>query len=169
MKRNHSSTGLAIIVLSLLIAIGGCSTSTAVVTGETRPEISPDQVKIYSSPPLLYGEIAILEANSKQSMEFSDQGKIDAAIERLKEQAAKLGANGVLINEISDGYGGSFSLGLGTGSYSGSGGASVGAGTSTAATYKVVTGIAIIVIEEAEETTEVTDEVIEETDAATAE
>jgi len=130
-------------ILGLLLAFAGCSTSSNVITGKPRDPISPDQVKLYSNDPDTFEEIAIIEANSKGSMQFTEQAKTDAAIDRLKVQAANLGANGVLITSIADGYGGSISFGLGGGSYGGGSGTSVGAGTSTSSTYKIVTGVAI--------------------------
>ena len=78
-------------------------------------------------------------------------------IARLKEEAAKLGANGVLLKSMRDGYGGTFSIGVGTGSYGHSGGASVGAGTSGRATYKSADGIAIWVPEGHDETIDAVD------------
>ncbi len=136
--------------LVLLLFASGCSTSSSVVVGKARPPISPEMVKIYNTPPAEYEEIAIVDANSKKSMEFSEQGKLDAAIGRLKEQAAKVGANGILINTIADEVGGGISLGFGTGSYSHSSGSSVGVGTSSSTTYKVVSAVAIYVIREEE-------------------
>ena len=132
----------------LLLLAAGCSTSSSVVVGKTRPAISPEMVKVYNTPPAEYEEVAIVDANSKQSMEFSEQGKMDAAIARLKEEAAKVGANGILINTIGDKVGGGISLGFGTGSYSGGSGGSVGVGTSSNTTYKVISAVAIYVIRE---------------------
>ncbi|NDV61449.1 hypothetical protein G0Q06_03195 [Puniceicoccales bacterium CK1056] len=157
-KKITSSDGLPLIGLFLSLIISGCATSSSVVTGETREAIETDTVKVYQTAPKTYGEIALLEANSKRSMEFSDQGKIDAAIARLKEQAAKLGANGILVTEITNAEGGGISIGVGTGNYSGNSGVSVGAGTSTATTYKIVRGIAIHVIEEGDEVIETASE-----------
>jgi len=151
MKQILQLSPILIIIHSLLLALAGCSTSSSVVTGEPRDPISPEDVQIYRIEPESYEEIAIIEANSKGSMEFSEQGKTDAAIGRLKEQAAKLGANGIWLTDIRDEYGGSFSVGVGGGSYSGGSGASVGGSTSTASTYKMISGIAIHVIGEATE------------------
>jgi hypothetical protein len=147
MKRITPASCFPLIILSLFLSLSGCSTSSSVVTGEPREPISPDAVKIYRLEPDAFEEIAIVEANSKNSMEFSEQGKTDVAIQRLKEKAAELGANGILMTGVEDGYGGSFSLGVGGGSYSGSSGGSVGASTSTANTYKIASGIALYVPE----------------------
>lgn len=65
--------------------------------GEARTPVSPDQVKIYYRPPAKYQEIALLESSSKSSFAVTDQGKMETAVRRLKEEAAKLGANGLII------------------------------------------------------------------------
>jgi hypothetical protein len=135
----------ASLAAALLMALTGCSTSSNVVTGEPRDPIDPADVKIYRTEPEAFEEIAIVEATSKGSIEFTEQGKIDLAIERIKEEAAALGANGILLTGVTDGYGGSFSIGVGGGSYSGSSSGSVGASTSTSTTYKIASGIAIYV------------------------
>ena len=148
MKSEYLKYFVSLIVV--LLALAGCSTTSNVITGQARDPISPDMVKLYSNEPTEFEEIAVIEANSKGSMKFTEQTKTDAAIERLKMEAAKLGANGVLITGIADGYGGSISFGLGGGSFGRSSGASVGAGTSTASSYKIVTGVAIYVAESLE-------------------
>ena len=143
MKRILSVSLLSIVIISTMLVMGGCSTASSVVTGTPRDPINPEDVIIYRTEPESFEEIGIVEANSKGSMAFSEQGKVDATIQRLKEQAAKLGANGVIIAEIASGHGGSFSIGVGGGSYGGSSGASVGGGTSVGSTYKIISGIAI--------------------------
>ena len=94
------------------------------------------------------GEGLAAQAAAGTRTGFSAQGKLDAAISRLKEQAAKVGANGILLNTISDEVGGGISFGVGTGSYSGGSGGSVGVGTSSASTYKIVTAVAIYVTDD---------------------
>lgn len=136
-----------ILALACVLALAGCSTTSTVITGEPRDPIEPSEVQVYRKLPPVYEEIGMVQANSKGSMEFTEQGKTDVAMARLKEEAAKLGANGVLMKSLTDGYGGSFSLGVGGGSYSGSGGASVGASTSKSTSYKIASGIAIYVPE----------------------
>ena len=76
----------------------GCSSSSHVVVGRARAPISPGDVRLYLHPPTKYEEVALLDASSKNSWTVTDQGKTDKVIERLKKQAAALGANGVLIS-----------------------------------------------------------------------
>jgi uncharacterized protein YbjQ (UPF0145 family) len=70
---------------------------------------------------------------------------MDKAIARLKEEAAKLGANGVLLQGIHDQQSASVGVGVGGSSYSGNSASGVGVGGSSALTSKVVNGIAIYI------------------------
>ena len=84
--------------------LAGCaSSSQGVLVGAARPAISPDQVKIYLEPPATpYEQIANLAASSEGSFALTAAGKTDTVVERLKRQAAKLGANGLLLHGIAD-------------------------------------------------------------------
>ena len=79
----------------LIILLGGCASGSAIVVGETREAIQPNQVKLYLEPPEAYETIGIVKASSDAG--WTEQGSVDYAIEELKNQAAKIGANGVLI------------------------------------------------------------------------
>jgi uncharacterized protein YbjQ (UPF0145 family) len=52
-------------------------------------------VKIYLEPPATFDVIGLVDATSDAG--WTQQGSLNYAIEELKKQAAKLGANGVLI------------------------------------------------------------------------
>ena len=65
------------------------------MTGEARPPIDPNEVRIYLDPPSEYETIGLVEASS--DVELSSQAALDRAINELKKQAAKIGANGVLL------------------------------------------------------------------------
>lgn len=86
---------MIVIIFALLASISGCATGSAVLAGDARPPIDPRQVKIYLEPPSEYKTIGLVEASS--AVEFSTQAAQDRAIEELKKQAAKIGANGVLL------------------------------------------------------------------------
>ena len=90
-----------LIVLFFLLA--GCATGSSIVTGTARPAINVDMVKIYLDPPGQYETIGIVEASS--DVEFSTQAAQDRAITELKTQAAKIGANGVLLISTGNGSG----------------------------------------------------------------
>ncbi|HWM67649.1 MAG TPA: hypothetical protein VNO35_13770 [Steroidobacteraceae bacterium] len=114
--------------------------------GKARPPISPDEVRIYQRPPDgPYEEIARLDTSSQGSFSFTAQSKTDAVLKRLKAEAAKLGANGVLLEGIGDQPSGSIGTGGGRESYSGSGSVGGGIGLNAGLTKKVGGGIAIYV------------------------
>lgn len=83
--------------LGLAAVLSACGSSSAILIGKARPATSPAAVKLYMQPPAAFERIALLESSSKASWAVSDQGKTDKMIQRLKEEAAKVGANGVLL------------------------------------------------------------------------
>ncbi len=114
--------------------------------GKARPAISPEQVQIYQRPPdAPYEEIARLDTSSQGSFSFTAQGKTDAVIKRLKIEAAKLGANGVLLEGIGDQASGSIGTGGGRESYSGGSSVGGGIGINAGLSRKVGGGLAIYV------------------------
>jgi hypothetical protein len=87
----------------LMTALAGCASSQVVLVGHARPAISPAQVQIYLQPPeSRYEQIANLAASSRGSFAVTSAGKMDKVIERLKRQAAQLGANGILLHGVGD-------------------------------------------------------------------
>jgi hypothetical protein len=127
----------------LLLALASCASTHHVMLGQSRPAIDPAQVKVYQVPPRHYEEIARLDARS--AVGFGTQGQVNAAINRLAREAAKLGANGVILLGV-DETGSPVSLGVGAGSFGRHSGASVGLGIPTA--QQSAAGIAIYVTEE---------------------
>jgi hypothetical protein len=139
---NLKGTILTILATTVLAA---CATSHVMI-GKARPPISPDEVRIYQRPPQAhYEEIARLDTSSQGSFAFTAQAKTDAVIKRLKTEAAKLGANGVLLEGIGDQPSGSIGTGGGSTSYSGSGSTGLGLGINAGLTRKVAGGLAIYV------------------------
>jgi hypothetical protein len=139
MKMQFLATVLAVTLLA------ACA-SSHVMIGKARPPISPDQVQIYARPPTVpYEEIARLQTSSQGSFSFTAQGKTDSVIKRLKEEAAKLGANGVLLEGIGDEASGSVGTGGGSTSYSRGSSVGGGVGIGVGLTKKVGGGVAIYV------------------------
>jgi hypothetical protein len=125
-------------IVAAAMGLSACVTSHVIV-GKVRPPISPDQVQLYLHPPATrYEEIALLESSSKHSFSFTAQGKSDAVIDRLKADAAKLGANGILLEGVGDKATGS--VGSGFGGATGAGNSVIGAGFSTSGTVFVKSG-----------------------------
>ena len=136
--------GIAFVLVELLSA---CA-SSAVIVGKPRPPISPDQVKIYLKPPKKFEEIALVESSSRNSWAIGSQGKMDVVVARLKEEAAKVGANGVLLQGAENEYAGSVGTGVGTATAAGNTAYGTGFGTSVGIFHKAGSGVAIYVEEE---------------------
>lgn len=128
-----------------VLLVTACSTSSHVLVGTARPAISPDSVRVYTQPPPQFEQIATISASSQGSFALTSQQNMDKAMERLRAEAARLGANGILLGEISNQQTGSIGLGVGSGSYGPGGGSSVGVGGSSGITNKTVNGMAIYV------------------------
>ena len=136
--RQSSAGALALVLL-------GCSTSSHVMIGTAHPPISPESVRIYLQPPEKYEQIATLDASSQGSFALTSQQNMDKAMARLKEEAAKLGANGVLLQGVQDQQSGSIGTGVGSSSYGPSSSTGVGVGGSFGIYNKAAHGIAIFV------------------------
>ena len=131
--------------LLAFVAIAGCATSHVMI-GRARAPISPDQVQIYLHPPSTnYEEIALLDTSSKGSFSITAQGKTNAVIDRLKAEAAKLGANGILLSGVGDQAAGSVGSGFGSATASGHSAFGVGFGSSATVFQKKGDGLAIYV------------------------
>jgi hypothetical protein len=83
------------IFLFAILLLAGCASGSSIVVGEVREAIDPNQVKLYLEIPETYEVIGIVTASSDAG--WTEQGSVDYAVEELKNQAARLGANGVLI------------------------------------------------------------------------
>ena len=146
--------GIIVVLLPIMFFHGCIITSgTHVVVGDTHPATDVSQIKLYTKPPAKYEEIALISSESAHDF-VKKQTLIDAAMKELKEQAAEVGANGILLQTVGDKVVGSIGFGSGTANaYShgnGTGGSAFGFGTtaSNVRTGKMASGIAIYVIEE---------------------
>lgn len=89
-----------VITLLLAITLVACASGSSIVTGKKRAPLNPNHVKLYTEPPTNYEVIGIVNASSDAG--WTEQGSVDYAIEELKNQAAKLGANGVLLGVVGE-------------------------------------------------------------------
>ncbi|ALM66747.1 hypothetical protein FORC4_1774 [Vibrio parahaemolyticus] len=92
MFRSKIKVGLVVVVLSFLNA---CASGSAIVTGVKRPALDFNQVRLYLEAPEQYETIGIVKASSDAGI--TQQASQDYAVEELKKQAAKIGANGVIL------------------------------------------------------------------------
>jgi hypothetical protein len=138
---------IRLLTLATVLAIGlaACAPSSHILVGTARPPIPPSEVKVYLKPPPSFQEIAILNASANSMFGTGGQGSADKVIERLKEQAAKLGANGLILEGMSDRETGSLGGGSGSTSYSGNSAVGVGVGGSLGIFKKTGQGRAIFV------------------------
>lgn len=109
-------SAVALLVVCFFV---GCASSSSRLIAPARPAISPAEVRIYHAPPRRYREIAVLDATSgARFFHGSPEGEAKA-IARLKVEAAKVGANGVLLTLLEDRSNGSIGVGVGGGGISG--------------------------------------------------
>jgi hypothetical protein len=107
-------------VLLAGMLLAGCATTSHVMLSPARPALSPQQVRVYTAPPPgRYVEIALLETASGP-LTYGEQNKMDAVLAKLRAEAASLGANGVLLQGVANGYrGGGVNVGVGGGTIGG--------------------------------------------------
>ena len=111
------------VVLAALLA--GCASASHVMISDPRPPIAVEQVRVYVQPPQTrYVEIALLDASTGE-FTYGAQNRDTTLMNRLRSEAAKLGANGVLLQER-----GQVPSGSGVGIGVGGGGRHVGGGVS---------------------------------------
>ena len=137
---------MRVLLTALFCLVLAACASSALVTGTPRAPIDPSQVRVYfQAPPGGFEEIALLESNSG-AFTYGEQNKINSVVAKLRKEAAKLGANGVLFRGTSDGYGGSgVSVGAGGGRVGGSSFSGGGVGINVSPRQKYARGIAIYV------------------------
>ena len=133
------------LLTALAIGLAACAPSSHILVGAARPPISPSDVKLYLQPPPSFQEVAILNASANSMFGTGGQGSVDKVIQRLKEEAAKLGANGIILEGMSDRVTGSVGGGSGSSSYSGNSAVGVGVGGSLGIFKKTAQGRAIFV------------------------
>jgi hypothetical protein len=102
-------------------------------------------VRIYLEAPAHYDRIAILESSSEFSFALSPDGKTEAVVQRMKSAAAKLGANGVLLQGIYDEGATSIAAAAGASAYSNHGIVDLGIGGFSTGERKYGNGLAIYV------------------------
>lgn len=90
------------ILLSLFLPLilTGCASGTYLITGTQREAIGAESVVIYTEFPAQYETIGIVTASSDAG--WTEQGSLNYAVAELKNQAAKIGANGVVIENMGE-------------------------------------------------------------------
>ncbi|WMJ70926.1 hypothetical protein [Stenotrophomonas sp. 24(2023)] len=125
-------------VAAVVLAAAGCASTSKVMLGQARPPVDPALVQVYSTPPA--GSVEIAQLESASAVGFGTQGQTDAALARLKREAAALGANGVVLMGVGS-SGSPVGMSVGAGSYGSHVGGGLGIGIPT--TQKRAAGVAI--------------------------
>jgi hypothetical protein len=132
-------------VLMVIAALAGCAASSVVITGPVRGAISPDAVRIYTSAPEKFEEVAVLNASRRAVSSAGGERTIDKVIDEMRLQAAKLGANGLLLEDFSDAQSVTLGTGVGSDTYTHNGSISLGVGADIGIVKKTGRGRAIFI------------------------
>lgn len=86
-------------VVFFAILFDGCATGSALVTGAPRQATEPSDVTILREIPygLEFEHIAIVTSEAEG---WTKQDGLDMALQELKEQASKVGANAIILRQI---------------------------------------------------------------------
>ncbi len=115
------------------------------VTGAARTPIAATEVRVYTQAPASFEEIAVLSASRRSISSAGGERAIQKMIASMKSQAARLGANGLLLEDFSDERDLALGTSVGSDSYTHNGSISVGAGGSLGVVKKTAKGRAIFV------------------------
>jgi hypothetical protein len=115
LARNKLGRSLHGLAAPAALLIAAC-TPTQVLTGTARAPIAAADVVVYTAAPARFEQIALLYATEKSWFHTGGQPAVEELVRRLARQAAKLGANGIILDEVADEQ--SLSLGTGVGSQS---------------------------------------------------
>src|SRR5258708_23287008 len=129
-----------------MLALAACATSTQVLTGAPRSPLLAAEVRVYTqAPPQSFDEIALLGATRKSVSTAGAERAIAKMIEAMRLQAAQLGANGLLVEDISDSDPVSIGSGIGSQTYTHNASIGVGIGGSLRVTKNMEKAKAIFV------------------------
>jgi len=97
-------------------AATACATSSHSLIGLPRAPVAAADVRVFLAPVSDACEkIAFIEASSRLSFAWTAEAKAEVVMRRLKGEAAKLGANAIVLQELSDGAGAAVDAGVATG------------------------------------------------------
>lgn len=139
------------LIFSLSICIiSGCTImdGNSIITGNTRAPISSGEVRLYRTAPDNFEEIAIVSSSAGHDFQ-KGSSLMNSAIERIKQEAAKVGANGVILTEIKERDAPTVTTSYGHAIASGTGGSAYATGTATSVNrgdaYTRLRGVAVYV------------------------
>jgi hypothetical protein len=136
---------MVILAVALVLTIEGCATSSQALTGSPRAPLPTSNVRVYIQAPPSFEEIAVLSATRKSVSSAGGERAIEKMIETMKSQAARLGANGLLLEDFSDSDPVAVGSGVGSQTYTHNASINVGVGGSLGVIKKAAKGRAIFV------------------------
>src|SRR5437764_6069370 len=102
-----------VLLLLVPLVVCSCGSTNTIMVGQARPATTPDAVRVYETPPRRFERIAIINSSSGPTWIVTTRGQMDDAIAKLREEAAKVGANGVLIEATGTSSSGNLGIGVG--------------------------------------------------------
>lgn len=97
---NRTTVSRIVVIFLSMLLVSGCATGSSIVVGETRVPIAANDVKLFLEAPIRFDVIGMVSASSDSG--WTEQGSVDYAVAELKNQAARLGANGVLLDSTGE-------------------------------------------------------------------
>jgi hypothetical protein len=134
-----------VVPVCLIAVLAACAGSTQVLTGAPHPPISPAEVRVYTQAPQSFEEIAVLGASKSSVSSEGGERAIAHMIESMRIQAARLGANGLLLEDFSDSDPVAVGTGVGSQTYTHNASISLGIGGSLGVVKKAARARAIFV------------------------
>ena len=132
-------------LVALLAVLAGCASTSRVMIGHARPAIAPEQVRVYTTAPARYQEVALLQTQSG-AFTYGEQNKMNSVLAKLRKAAAELGANGVLLTgQGNEGRAGGVGVGIGGGRFGGRSHVGGGVGVDISPAQKYASAVAIYV------------------------
>ena len=111
-----------------------------------HPAVSVEQVHVYTQQPARFEEIAVLRASHHSVTSAGGERAIAKIIEKMREQAAQLGANGLLLENLSVGSVLDVGAGVGTQIYTDNANIGLGVASSVGLATKMGEARAIFVL-----------------------
>jgi uncharacterized lipoprotein YajG len=129
----------------LILPLAGCASSSQMLTGSPRAPLPSSDVTVYTQAPQNFEEIAVLRASRQSVSTAGGERAIEKMIETMRSQAAQLGANGLLLEDLSDANGIAVGSGVGSQTTTHNASINVGVGGSLGLVKKTASGRAIFV------------------------
>lgn len=72
------------------------------MVGTARSPTDSSTVQIFHTPPAKHEQIALVQSDNLGTSGYTQEGRVNSAMKRLRENAARLGANGIILKGVED-------------------------------------------------------------------